>query len=86
MRDSVKWFSIDSDSTINERGNLLLCRPFRGARIHGKNSVAMHSRRLQNQRSDQVHGFFDPVMLRILPGVFTQIIDPERILQRVDFL
>ena len=46
VRDSVKWLSINSDSTINERGNLLLCSHFPVARIHGKNSVTLHSRML----------------------------------------
>ena len=55
------------------------------ARKHGHSAVTLLSRQLQDQRSVQIQRFFESVMLRLVSGVFIQMIEPERILLRIDF-
>ena len=85
MRDSIEWMASISGSRIDQRTNLLLCIRFRIARNLRPNAITLPSRRLKDQRTGQVHRFANSVMLRLLSGVFTQMIKPERILLEIDF-
>ena len=85
MRDSIEWMTRISDSRIDERANLLLYIRFRIARNLRPNAITLPSRTLKDQRTGQIHRFANSVMLRLLSGVFTQMIKPERILLEIDF-